>query len=56
MIAHCLFHQTPARERARCPACDTELHKLVDATWFCSLCLCSKLPIPCVVCTTGLLP
>ena len=34
MIAHCIFHQTPPRERARCEECGGELSP-INEIWYC---------------------
>lgn len=50
MVAHCLFHQTPLRERARCEECGNELRH-VNKHWTCPQCAVVR-PIPtCLICT-----
>lgn len=49
MIAHCIFHQTPRRERARCADCGGEL-KAVGESWYCPLCLRRREPEDCPIC------
>lgn len=52
MVAHCLYHQTPPRERARC-ACGMELrvaHSRAQEGW-CGQCYTTQ-PVPeCPICT-----
>jgi hypothetical protein len=49
MIAHCIFHQTPVRERARCGSCGAELRE-VDREWYCPQCLCRREVDACPIC------
>jgi hypothetical protein len=49
MIAHCIFHQTPPRERARCRDCGGDLKAVGDA-WYCPLCLRRREPEGCPIC------
>lgn len=50
MIAHCIFHQTPPRERARCSDCGGELKAVEDTSWYCPLCLRRREPEDCPIC------
>lgn len=52
MIAHCIYHQTPPRERARCEACGTELRRVGDA-WYCPQCLSQRAVEDCRICAGG---
>lgn len=49
MIAHCIFHQTPPRERARCETCGSEL-RAVNEAWYCPQCLCQREVENCPIC------
>lgn len=49
MVAHCIFHQTPPRERARCDDCRGEIKALRD-TWYCPVCLRRRRPTSCPIC------
>jgi hypothetical protein len=49
MIAHCIFHQTPPRDRARCDACGSELAGVSEA-WYCPQCLCEREVETCPIC------
>ena len=50
MIAHCIFHQTPVRERATCGDCHGEL-RFVNGDWYCPTCLRQCDIEPCPICT-----
>jgi hypothetical protein len=50
MIAHCIFHQTPVRERATCGDCHGEL-RFVNGEWYCPTCLRQCDIEPCPICT-----
>ena len=49
MIAHCIFHQTPPRERARCEECGGELSP-INEVWYCSQCLRERQVEDCPIC------
>lgn len=49
MIAHCIFHQTPPRERARCGECGGEL-SAINETWYCPQCLRERRVEDCPIC------
>ena len=49
MIAHCIFHQTPPRERARCDECGGELSP-IDEIWYCGQCLREREVEDCPIC------
>jgi hypothetical protein len=49
MIAHCLFHQTSPRDRARCRDCGGDLRAVGDA-WYCPVCLRRREPEDCPIC------
>lgn len=50
MIAHCIYHQTPPRERASCAGCGAEL-RLVEEAWYCPHCLRQASVEDCPICT-----
>jgi len=49
MIAHCIFHQTPPRERARCEECGGELSP-INEIWYCGQCLRERAVEDCPIC------
>jgi predicted amidophosphoribosyltransferase len=49
MIAHCIFHQTPPRERARCDECGGELSP-INEIWYCGQCLHEREVEDCPIC------
>jgi len=49
MIAHCIYHQTPPRERARCVECGGEL-SAINETWYCPQCLREREVSDCPIC------
>ena len=49
MIAHCIFHQTPPRERARCDECGGELSP-INEIWYCGQCLSEREVEDCPIC------
>lgn len=49
MIAHCIFHQTPPRERARCDECGGELSP-INEIWYCGQCLREREVEDCPIC------
>jgi ribosomal protein S14 len=49
MIAHCIFHQTPRRERARCQECGGDLSP-INEIWYCSQCLREREVEECPIC------
>lgn len=49
MIAHCIFHQTPPRERVRCGECGTEL-SASNESWYCPQCLRERQVEGCPIC------
>jgi ribosomal protein S14 len=49
MIAHCIFHQTPPRERARCDECGGELSP-INEIWYCGQCLRERAVEDCPIC------
>ena len=49
MIAHCIFHQTPPRERARCEECGGELSP-INEIWYCGQCLREREVEDCPIC------
>ena len=50
MIAHCLFHQTPVSERARCEQCGSELAEAAGKV-YCPHCLVERPSGACPICT-----
>lgn len=49
MIAHCMFHQTPAYERERCEECGRELTE-VGGGCYCPRCLLERPGSGCPIC------
>jgi len=49
MIAHCIFHQTPASERNRCEICGSEL-RVVNFLLYCMDCSDNRSEIRCEIC------
>jgi hypothetical protein len=49
MIAHCMFHQTPASERERCEECGHEL-TAAGGKSYCAHCLVERRNGECPIC------
>jgi predicted amidophosphoribosyltransferase len=49
MIAHCMFHQTPASERERCEECGREL-TAAGGKSYCAYCLIERRSAACPIC------
>ena len=50
MVAHCIYHQTTPRERARCDECGNELRQGSEDAWYCLACAVQRPAPACVIC------